>query len=75
MNYPPKIQEIIRDPCELLTAAQIAPLIGKDPNTLRFLARHHPEKLPFTSLANKEGGYVRFLKSSVLKALGYEVPT
>jgi|GEM_PF-3327186 len=73
MNYPPKIQEIIQDPCELLTAAKIAPLVGKDPNTLRFLARYYPEKLPFAVVADKDNSSVRFIKSSVLRALGYTI--
>ena len=72
MDLPPKIQELVNSPRELLTAAQISPLVGQDPNTLRYLARFDPEKLPFTCFAEKNERKVRFSKASVLASLGYQ---
>lgn len=71
MELPPKIQELVNCPKEMLTAAQIAPLVGKDANTLRYLARYDPKKLEYKSFADKDEHKVRFLKTSVLEFLGY----
>ena len=72
MNYPPQIQKIIDYPKDSLTAAQIAPVVGKDPNTIRYMARNMPERLPFPCITG--GSYdrnVRFPKWPFLEAYGY----
>ncbi len=39
MNYPPHIKKLVDCPREYLTAEQIAPIVGKDPQTLRYMAK------------------------------------
>lgn len=71
MPIPSYIQELIDWPKEYLVAAQIAPLIGKDPNTVRYMARNMPERLPFPCIVNPEQSTIRFPKRPFLRALGY----
>lgn len=71
MNYPPYIQRLADSPKEVLTAAQIAPIVGKDPNTLRYMARNMPERLPFPCIASENDRTVRFPKWPFLEAFGY----
>lgn len=71
MANPSYIQELIECPREVLTAAQIAPIVGKDPNTLRYMAKVMPERLPFPCIAGGGDSTVRFPKWPFLAAFGY----
>lgn len=70
--YPSHIQSLVNHPKEHLTAAQIAKVVGKDANTLRHMARHMPERLPFPCVADPETSTVRFPKWPFLAAYGYK---
>ncbi len=69
--YPPHIQKIIDLPKEQLTAAQIAPITGQDPNTIRYMARNMPERLPFPCIVGPTGRRVWIPKWPFLNAFGY----
>jgi hypothetical protein len=70
--YPPHIQKLVDSPKEVLTANQIHKIAGKDPNTLRYMARNMPERLPFPCIANPNESSVRFPKWPFLEAFGYK---
>ena len=44
------LQDIERIPKEYLTAAQVAPILGSDPQTIRMQARLRPDLLPFPAV-------------------------
>jgi hypothetical protein len=71
-QYPQQIQVLINHPKEYLTATQIAKIVGKDANTLRYMARYMPERLPFPCIANPAESTVRFPKLPFLAAYGYQ---
>lgn len=72
MSYPSHIQRLVDHPKEVLTAAQIAPIVGKAHNTLRYMAKHMPERLPFPCIASEHERTVRFPKWPFLEAFGYQ---
>jgi hypothetical protein len=67
--YPPAVQAILDHPKEMITATMLAPLIEKDPTTIRYFARHRPTSLPFPAIVC--GNRVTFPKRRALIALGY----
>lgn len=69
--YPPHIQKLVDSPREYLTAEQIAPIVGKNPATLRHMAKHMPERLPFPCVATLETSSVQFPKWPFLFAYGW----
>jgi len=71
--YPPHIQKLIDHPKEYLVASQIAPIVGKDAHTIRYMARNMPERLPFPVITNPGQSNVVFPKIPFLKAYGYEI--
>ena len=70
--YPDYIQKLMDCPKEHLTAAQIARVVGMDANSIRYLAREMPERLPFPAIVGPNNVSVRFPKRPFLKAFGYE---
>ena len=57
---------------ESLTATQIAPVVNKDPHTLRYMARNMPERLPFPCFTSPVDRAVKFPKWPFLEAYGYK---
>lgn len=47
------LDDLRRLPVDILTPAQVAPLIGTDPNTLRWQAREEPSALGFPVIVMK----------------------
>ena len=70
-TYSPEMWELIRCPKETLTAAQVQPIVKKDPNTIRRLAREMPERLIFPVLTVDGERTVKIPKWPFLKAYGY----
>ena len=67
--YPAVIQAILDHPKETITPALLAPVLNKDPNTVRWLAKNRPSELPFPCFIS--GRNVTFPKRRVLINLGY----
>ena len=44
------LDDIARIPKEYLTVAQVAPILGSDPQTIRMQARLRPDLLPFPAV-------------------------
>ena len=69
--YPTHIQKLVDHPKEYLTASMIAPIVGKSPATLRYLAKEYPDRLNFPSITSPLNNDVRFPKWPFLNAIGY----
>ena len=67
--YPAVVQAILDYPKETITSQLLAPVLNKDPNTVRWLAKNRPNELPFPAIIS--GRSVRFPKRRVLINLGY----
>ena len=58
---------------EMLTPAQVAPFLGSNPDTIRYMAREHPEKLGFPVCVI--GNRVKIPKRPFFKFLGIKEET
>lgn len=61
------LQDIERIPKEYLTAAQVAPVLGSDPQTIRMQARLRPDLLPFPVVCL--GSRVKIPKEAFLRVM------
>ena len=61
------LDDIARIPKEYLTAAQVAPILGSDPQTIRMQARLRPDLLPFPPVCL--GSRVKIPKVAVLRIM------
>lgn len=61
------LQDIERIPKEYLTAAQVAPVLGSDPQTIRMQARLRPDLLPFHVVCL--GSRVKIPKEAFLRVM------
>lgn len=65
------LQDIERIPREFLTAVQVAPVLGADPQTVRMQARQRPDLLPFPVVCL--GSRVKIPKAAFLRAMRGDV--
>lgn len=64
------LQDIAKLPKMNLTAADVAPILGSDPNTIRWQAREYPQMLGFPVVVAKSR--VKIPKAPFLRFYGWE---
>lgn len=67
------IEEIKASDKVLLTAAEVAEVLGVDPQGIRIMAHEQPERLGFpVTVVGREGRGVRIPRIPFLRFMGYE---
>lgn len=65
-------EEIINHPKEYLTPAQVASVLGQDPQYIRIAAKLEPDSLPYPYY--QSGNRIKIIKEGFIKFMGWDKP-
>ena len=69
--YSPRIRALMDKPKEYLVPSEVAPILGWDTASFRYVALTWPERLPFPVITRPGSNYVKIPKQAFLRGMGY----